>query len=350
MLCAMYCVQRTMDDYYQQHPIPQQISSYQFRLVGDMTLKQFFQVAGGALIALLIYSSGLPGYVKWPLILISFLFGVALAFFPVEDRPLSKWIYLFLKAIYSPTIYVWKQIREAPYFAPEVAEVTPTAPQAQDTQISGEVQATPESTNLEKGEQEFLSKVFQQFKAPAIAPAVATAAPQQVPQAQAHGQEVIVPKGKAVQVEPGEKEFPVISETVQQAPSVPIEITRIAGQQITTQQAQFSDDAAPPTPPTKPNVIVGQVLDDDKKILDGAILEIKDSDGRPVRALRSNKLGHFMIVTPLASGRYEIITDKEGYEFEPVTLEAQGQIIPPIAIQGKNSAGKDQVKNQDVKN
>ncbi len=28
----------------EQHPIPQQISSYQIKLVGDMTLKQFFQV------------------------------------------------------------------------------------------------------------------------------------------------------------------------------------------------------------------------------------------------------------------------------------------------------------------
>jgi len=37
-----------------EHPIPQQISAYQFRLVGDMTIKQFFQVAAGALIALLI--------------------------------------------------------------------------------------------------------------------------------------------------------------------------------------------------------------------------------------------------------------------------------------------------------
>ena len=62
-----------------EHPIPQQISAYQFRLVGDMTIKQFFQVAAGALIALLIYSMAIPYYVKWPLVLISFLSGVAFA-------------------------------------------------------------------------------------------------------------------------------------------------------------------------------------------------------------------------------------------------------------------------------
>ena len=31
----------------EQHPIPQQISSYQFKLVGDMALAQFGKTAGG---------------------------------------------------------------------------------------------------------------------------------------------------------------------------------------------------------------------------------------------------------------------------------------------------------------
>src|SRR5437764_399195 len=109
----------------EQHPIPQQISSYQFRLVGDMTLKQFFQVGGGALIALLFYSSNLPFYIKWPLIIISFLFGAALAFFPLEDRPLAKWIYLFGKSVYAPTLYLWMKNYKAPQFFQ--AESTATA-------------------------------------------------------------------------------------------------------------------------------------------------------------------------------------------------------------------------------
>lgn len=307
-----------------------------------MTLKQFFQVAGGALIALLIYSSGLPAYVKWPLIVISFLFGVALAFFPLEDRPLSKWIYLFIKAIYSPTIYVWKQVRQAPYFAPE--EATAPAPQEQKPEAPSstaqpELTPVPETQKLEEEEEEFLSKVVQQFSSPTSVIKGETftqKAPAREVSPQTTRQEVEVPEGQAVRVEPIQKEVPVVRESAQQAPSVPTEVTAFPGGQISTQQAQFSDEAAPPTPPTKPNVIVGQAIDADKKIIDGAILEIKDSEGRPVRALKSNKLGHFMIVTPLANGKYEIITDKEGYEFEPVTLEAQGQIIPPIAIKAKS--------------
>ena len=63
-------------------------------------------------------------------------------------------------------------------------------------------------------------------------------------------------------------------------------------------------------------------------------MEIKDANGRPVRALKSNKAGHFIIVTPLANGKYEISTEKDGFTFEPISFETKGEIIPAIAIRG----------------
>ena len=85
----------------QQHPVPQNISSYEFRLVGDMTLKQFFQLAGGVLVAFILYKTALPGILKWPLMSISALTGVLLAFVPINGRPFSQWLYAFFKAVYS---------------------------------------------------------------------------------------------------------------------------------------------------------------------------------------------------------------------------------------------------------
>ena len=73
----------------------------------------------------------------------------------------------------------------------------------------------------------------------------------------------------------------------------------------------------------------------DRKIIEGAIIEIKDSAGRPIRALKSNKLGHFIIVTPLDSGKYDIVTEKDGFEFSPISFEAIGELIPPILVQGR---------------
>jgi hypothetical protein len=55
------------------------------------------------------------------------------------------------------------------------------------------------------------------------------------------------------------------------------------------------------------------VVGPEGEIVESAILEIRDLAGRPARALRSNKVGHFMIVTALPNGQYDIITEKEGY-------------------------------------
>ena len=90
-----------------QHPVPQNISSYEFRLVGDMTIKQFFQLAGGILAAIIIYRFPLIGLLKWPLMGLSVLVGVLLAFVPINGRPFSQWVMAFIRAIYSPTEFHW---------------------------------------------------------------------------------------------------------------------------------------------------------------------------------------------------------------------------------------------------
>ncbi|OGM03995.1 hypothetical protein A2715_03860 [Candidatus Woesebacteria bacterium RIFCSPHIGHO2_01_FULL_39_32] len=316
----------------EQHPIPQQISAYQFRLVGDMTIKQFFQVAGGALVALLVYTSNAASYVKWPLIILSFLTGIAFAFFPLQDRPLSTWIFLFIKSIYSPTLYVWRKgQKKQNFFSPE--------PGTTETQISIPRESTPVMTpapelkNLEEKESAFLSSVTQQLAS------VQGISPQSVTLPEPPSQEEKVPASPIITVSQEEKAR--INETPEATPQ-PTNISTLTpsvGKKIEgVQVAQFSQEAAPPSPPTKPNVIVGQVVDPSGGIIEAAILEIRDSEGRPVRALKSNKLGHFMIVTPLLNGMYEIITEKEGYTFEPITLEAKGEIIPPIAIWSKKQS------------
>ena len=146
----------------QTHQIPQQISSYEFKLVGDMTIKQFFQVAAGVLIAIIVYSSGIHPYIKWPVVVISFLSGIAFAFFPLQDRPLSKWVFLFIKAIYSPTIFTWKKVEPKPQiFQPESLQKTPMSAQAPITPTAIPIQQVVTipvdkgSEKLEKKESRF---------------------------------------------------------------------------------------------------------------------------------------------------------------------------------------------------
>jgi hypothetical protein len=94
----------------EQHAIPQQISSYEFKLVGEMTLKQFLKAAVGIILALLINATKLIIIVKWPLMVVLGGGGLLLAFVPFEDRPLENWIMSFIKSIYRPTIYTYKKM------------------------------------------------------------------------------------------------------------------------------------------------------------------------------------------------------------------------------------------------
>lgn len=328
-------------EFEEQHPIPQQISSYHFKLVGDMTLKQFFEVAGGSLFALLIYSTSLNPLIKIPVILLSFLFGVALAFFPLQDRPLEKWIYLFFKSIYSPTLFVWKKSATPPsYFQPEdqglVTPIQPQTPEEEATLTTQQPAATPAEkeaqsalTELEEKEEEFLSKVTDEFSEEGVPKPPAVSAPKQ----------------EVVEIEKVDKVFDAAQDQAKAQEDVSEVTRRVApfakGDIDPSAGApSFIPEASPPTPPVAPNMIVGQVTDPKGKIIDSAIMDIRDENGRPARAFKSNKLGHFMIATPLVDGKYNLTIEKDGYEFEPVTLEARGEIIPPMSIIGKEVPGQ----------
>ena len=294
-----------------------------------MTLKQFFQIAGGALVSLIIYSTNLYPLIKWPLILFFALLGVALAFLPFQERPLERWIIAFFRSVYSPTVFNWQKPAKANVFFQEEApfpqeKVTFPGGEAKLQEYLASIAKDVVSGKLEKNESSFLSNLTgllltpSQEKAPLEIP---TQAPPVIEKASTL---------KLVVEETGPEG--IHKQTVSLSPVTPVPPSQ---EPFAQKQAVFSPDAAPPNPPSIPNTLVGQVIDTNRKIIEGAIMEIRSIAGRPVRVFKSNKLGHFTVVTPLSSGQYEIITEKDGYEFEPLAFEANGSIIPPIAITGK---------------
>ncbi|MFC1727205.1 carboxypeptidase-like regulatory domain-containing protein, partial [Patescibacteria group bacterium] len=90
-----------------------------------------------------------------------------------------------------------------------------------------------------------------------------------------------------------------------------------------------------PQTPQTPNLLVGMVLNQTGKIIENAIIEIRNSQGVPVRALKTNKLGQFRIATPLKNEDYEIETEKEGFLFDIIKLKLTGKSVLPIEIRAK---------------
>jgi hypothetical protein len=91
------------------HPIPQDITGFEFKLIGEMTLKQFGYLAGGAVLAWIMYILPLFIYIKIPLAIAFVALGAAFAFVPIDGRPLDAMIKHFIKAAFSPTQYVYQK-------------------------------------------------------------------------------------------------------------------------------------------------------------------------------------------------------------------------------------------------
>ena len=128
------------------HPIPQNVTSFQFHLVGDMTLKQFLYLAAGSVIAYILFVFLTPIYpiIAWPLVIISASLGAAFAFLPFGSRPLDYWVKAFLKAIYSPTKRVWvkndKTFKQDPLFSSRLVTYLSSIQPQQTNQIKPEDQ------------------------------------------------------------------------------------------------------------------------------------------------------------------------------------------------------------------
>ena len=278
----------------QQHPVPQNITSYQFRLIGEMTLSQFARLAIGCLIALFFYALPLPGFIKWFLVLLFATGGALLAFVPVEGRPLETWIISFFKSIYSPSQYLW---RKAIVSLPSLAETIKKAPTQELLRASSKTLSPKEIALLQ----------------------------------------MLSPKGGFYSEEEIKRaqKFLALFGQVNAIPKAP-EIKPLA-QKKAEKEVEFKSELPIPAPPDEPNILVGMVVGQQGKIVEGAIVEIQDQEGNTVRAMRTNKLGQFRTASPLGNGEYQITTEKEGCNFDIMKIKLSGKIIPPIEIREKQS-------------
>jgi len=334
----------------EQHPVPSQISAYEFRLVGDMTLKQFAQVAVGCLIALAFYATSLPFYLKWPAIIVFGVSGILMAFVPFQERPLQTWFLAFFKAVYSPTQFLWQKKARIPEFlvlkpTPQI-KTTPITPQvmAGKQKLTEYLTTLPsQPTPLDKQEEKQLEQLGSLFASTQL-PTNITPTSKPLPEAEMpagvrvrrlHGPLVVeeerVSIGQRTTLPTPTPEEKILSQfTPQIVPTI-----KRKREEKPAMAAKFSQEISMPNTPTFPNVLVGMVLEPEGNIIEGAIIEIRDVEGSPVRALRSSRLGQFMIATPLPNGTFEIETEKEGYQFDLIKITLSGTIVPPIEIRAK---------------
>lgn len=416
-----------------EHAVPQNVTSYEFHLIGNMTLKQFLELAAGIVLAVIIYKTNLPDLIKIPIAIVVAGVGAMIAFVPFEGRPLDQWFIAFVKAIYKPTEYYWKKTSRIPdYFT-----YTPL----QDTNLVEEVDLAPyrkqrimefidtlpapekiELLNLEEAQKiNTLTALFDEVEVhhdvitatplepekPSVVPETHVLKPleklqtepldfealteQEQPQDQSsitsttgvtipHSLTPDIPDQQTVvednipSFEQSSVDAPLSQTPAEQASStgqevvkkqvtipehqtilvdqttVPAEtalldqdqinnpvdvfstVSAPVQQQVATQQATTSNTLPFPQKPTSPNVVTGMVFDTQGKIVDNAIVEITDSAGLPVRAVKTNSIGQFFVTTPLKDGSYIVTIEKEGHQFPTLSIDLQETLLDPLTI------------------
>ncbi len=97
-----------------QHAIPRQITTFEFKLIGFLTIKQFIYIV-------IFVGLGFVTYAIFPIPIINVILGImtasigpALAFIPINDRPLEVWLRNLIKRLLSPTQYKFQKNNPPP--------------------------------------------------------------------------------------------------------------------------------------------------------------------------------------------------------------------------------------------
>lgn len=378
------------------HPIPQDITGFQFKLIGDMTIKQFAYVASGVVIGGIFYILPIYSFIKYPIIVFSMGMGAALAFLPVAGRPFDVMIENFFKAIFRPTQYAYQKTSDLALQMSAMG-AQPSLAELSGQQLKSFIGALPKTpkNKLDEKETVFFEHLAS-YSASPTPPALQPAAPHAYadktppPSVKKTGE---APRETVVQDESLQKEAMLLEKELSEAKAKEAMQTQINSkeyleahqkvlelqknlsdtllqkQQLETQllelQKQIQASSGPvfkptlaheepqkqtqfvrsipetmqkgvglPIAPEFPNIITGIVKDPRGNPLPNILVEVKDSQENAVRAFKTNALGQFASATPLANGRYTISFEdqKEQNKFDSVAFDVNGQIILPIEV------------------
>lgn len=357
------------------HPIPQDVSHFQFKLIGDMTIKQFAYLGAGVLLAWVCLASPFFFLFKFFLAVMFAGAGTILAFIPLQGRPADIMVLFFIKALFSPNQYLYqKQGVPTGMIAPSTVKVEEIPTQKKETKKEDSNQTVKLEALPSAFSQPMATPSVTNPTAAAISPAAQKATgnlPEEPAVNQALAQEVAtltkaIQSAKVEEVkETGSQSLEAHKKTIElegelqqilkqkqdlekQLLSLQEQLAKkkekvftpsIATPQVQTVHVRkipktMSTAAGLPFAPDVPNLIMGIVKDPRGNVLPNVLIEVKDKDDNPVRAFKTNPLGQFASATPLVNGVYTIsFEDPKGKQrFDTVEINAEGEVLLPIEV------------------
>lgn len=321
------------------HPIPQDVTGFQFKLIGNMTVKQFAYLATGIIMAWVLLQLPISIFIKFPLGLFSAIFGIGLTFFPISGRPVDAMIGSYIKALLRPTQFFYEKSGVQLYYPSSRASIPPAKqyinsnalPFRQKDKLKDYLESQASRKNkIDEKEDNFLTSVASLATHPPLAaPSMSTFKPAALSPA------IDIPLTKPVSMPQPITDMPASKPTLQpivsaQAQTVPVpKVEMKPGMPFIK---SFNKGIGMPSAPDSPNIITGITKDARGNALANILVEVKDKEGSPVRAFKTNEFGRFASATPLMNGAYTIEFEdpKSQNKFEKGIINATGQIIQPL--------------------
>lgn len=332
------------------HPIPQDITGFKFKLIGSITIKQFLYLLAGGALALIVYL--LPGNLiaKLPFIVTFFGVGASLAFIPIEGRPMDIMFINFIKTLPSENQFIYRKRGANLALYAFLQSPLPTVPVQQedakknDSDTKRSLLLSQLRAHYEKPDERelrFLQNVkgfFEESTKTNVRSQPKATEPESAPQIQEEvtqvGSQPVVAPPVPEQPEETSENLPtmrIVAPIVNESePVTPLEWAENA--RSVTAQSQLK--AGFPTLPDIPNVILGIVKDPRGRVLSNILVEVVDQNNIPVRAFKTNALGQFASATPLPAGTYKIFFEdtQKVHEFDPIEIKLTNQIFNPLEI------------------
>jgi len=360
----------------QNHPIPHDVTGFQFKLIGDMTVKQFAYLAGPTFTAWLFFQLPLSLLIKVPVSLALGGIGAALAFLPIAGRPMDIMIFNFIKALFNSTLYIYKkkgmhswastsplnqkikiqkqkihepqiqrkpsiaQIPTAPRPSPQIIPSYSTPSPRQDASRQPPPQQAPKIVLSQQDKNSTLKKTTPNLEKNKQVPKEEKESKNEALNLQNQLQMVLAQKEQLtkqlmnLQEKLEKKKESFFTPTVAIGQSSDKTKPKIQTQNVRQVPKGLGKSIGLPTAPDAPNIITGIIKDPRGNPLGNILVEIKDTEGNPVRAFKTNGLGQFASATPLANGTYTISFDdpKGQNKFDAIEFSATDEVILPLEV------------------
>ena len=98
------------------HKIPQNVTQYESRIVGNFTPRQFIYLAIGGAIIMLSFMLPLPGLIRIIILIVVAPISLLFALASFDGRRTDVWLLNTIQAVFKPTQRVWQKDTVPPEF------------------------------------------------------------------------------------------------------------------------------------------------------------------------------------------------------------------------------------------